>query len=149
MSRWKVRFPVFSGLVVGFALGLGAMALARQTETPSVKVTQLSQRDIVETLDGKSARATVSMVAIAPGQKDSAHRHAGPVFGYVLNGEYAHALDDETIKTYKAGDTFYEPSGALHRVAQNPSSKTETRLLAVILHSRETTRATIPAKNSQ
>ena len=81
MSTRNVRFPVISGLVVGFAFGLGAMALARQTETAPVKVTQLSQRDIVEKLDGKSAMGTVSMVTIAPGQKDSAHRHTGPVFG--------------------------------------------------------------------
>jgi quercetin dioxygenase-like cupin family protein len=148
MSTRNIRFPVISGLVVGFAFGFGA-ALARQTETAPVKVTQLSQRDIVEKLDGTSAMATVSMVTIAPGQKDSAHRHTGPVFGYVLSGEYAHALDDEPIKTYKAGDTFYEPSGALHRVAQNPDSKTETRLLAVILHSRQTKQATVPAKSTR
>jgi len=145
MRTCPIRFPRIPGLVAGFALGLGTMALARQIETPPVKVTQLSQRDIVETLDGKSARVTVSMVTIAPGQKDSAHRHTGPVFGYVLNGEYAHALDEEPIRNYKAGETFYEPSGALHRVAQNPNSKTETRLLAVILHSRDTKQATVRA----
>ena len=53
-----------------------------------------------------------------PGQKDSPHRHAGPVFGYVLEGEYEHAIDDEPVKTYKAGETFYEPSGCVHRVAE-------------------------------
>ena len=53
----------------------------------------------------------MEVVTIGPGQKDSAHRHVGPVFGYVLEGEYAHAIDDEPIKTYKAGETFYEPSG--------------------------------------
>jgi hypothetical protein len=53
----------------------------------------------------------------------------GPVFGYVLEGEYEHALDDEPVKTYKAGDMFYEPSGSVHRVARNPSGKTRTRLL--------------------
>jgi quercetin dioxygenase-like cupin family protein len=50
------------------------------------------------------------------------------VFGYVLEGEYEHAMDDEPAKTSKAGETFYEPSGSVPRVAQNPSDKTRTRL---------------------
>ena len=109
-------------------------------------MTQLSQRDIIEKLDGKDASATVLEVTFEPGQKDSPHRHAGPVFGYVLEGEYEHAIDDEPVKTYKAGDTFYEPSGCVHRVAQNPSGKTKTRLLAVILHPRDVKEVTVREK---
>jgi quercetin dioxygenase-like cupin family protein len=71
------------------------------------------------------------------------------VFGYVLEGEYEHALDDEPVKKYKAGDTFYEPSRCLHRVARNPSGKTRTRLLAVILHPRDDKEVTIPVKGKE
>ncbi len=74
------------------------MTLAQHTGKGEVKVTQLSQRDIIEKLDGKDASATVLEVAFEPGQKDSSHRHAGPVFGYVLEGEYEHAIDDEPVK---------------------------------------------------
>ena len=114
-----------------------------------MKVAQLSQRDIIEKLDGKSASATVSEVTFEPGQEDLSHRHAGPVFGYVLEGEYEHAINDEPVKTYKAGDTFYEPSGCVHRVARNPSDKSRTRLLAVILHSRDTKEVTLPHKGKE
>jgi quercetin dioxygenase-like cupin family protein len=48
---------------------------------------------------------------------------SGPVFGYVLEGEYEHAINDEPVKTYKAGSTFYQPSGAVHRVARNPATR--------------------------
>jgi quercetin dioxygenase-like cupin family protein len=99
-----------------------------------VMVTQLSPREIIEKLDGKAASATVLDVTFEPGQEDSPHHHTGPAFGYVLKGEYEHALDDEPVKTYKAGDTFYEPSGSVYRVARNPSGKIRTRLLTVILH---------------
>ena len=149
MSTLNVRHRAISGLVVCFAVGLGGSALAQDTGKGQVKVTQLSQRDIIEKLDGKDARVTVSVVTIGPGQKDSAHRHSGPVFGYVLEGEYEHAINDEPITTYKAGETFYEPSGAVHRVAQNPNRKTDTRLLAVILHSRDTTKVTVPEKSKE
>src|SRR3954447_22278880 len=74
------------------------------------------------------------------------HRHAGPVFGYVLEGEYEHALNDDPVKTYKAGDTFYEPSGCVHRVTRNPSTKSKARLLAVILHPRDAREVTVPEK---
>jgi quercetin dioxygenase-like cupin family protein len=58
-------------------------------------------------------------------------------------------MDDEPIKTYRAGETFYEPSGSVHRVAQNPSNKTQTRLLALIVHSRDATQVTIREKDKE
>ena len=138
-----------TALAICAAIGVVGTTLAQHTGNGHVKSTELSQRDIVEKLDGKDARATVREVTIGPGQTDSAHRHTGPVFGYVLEGEYEHALDDEPVKTYKAGDTFYEPSGSVHRVARNPNGKTRTRLLAVILHARDTKETTLPEKGKE
>ena len=128
-----IRLRTVLAMGVYAVLGVGAPALGAD----QVTVKQLSRRDIVEKIDGKSAGVTVKEVVFEPKGKDSPHRHAGPVFGYVLEGQYEHAIDDEPIKIYEAGDTFYEPSGCLHRVAQNPSSTNKTRLLAVILHPRD------------
>src|SRR5262245_19854951 len=144
MKSFVVKHRTFLALAVCAVIGVSGMTLAHHTGTGHVMVTQLSQRDIIEKLDGKAARATVVEVTFEPGQKDSPHRHTGPVFGYVLEGEYEHAIDDEPVKTYKVGDTFYEPSGSVHRVARNPSGKTRTRLLAVVLHSRDTKEVTVP-----
>ena len=58
------------------------------------------------------------------------------MFGYVLEGEYEHAIDNEPVKTYKAGETFYEPSGSVHRVAQNPSGKIQTYRLRELVGQR-------------
>lgn len=146
MKIFVVRHRTFLALAVCAAIGVGGMALAQHTGKGQVKSTQLSQRDIIEKLDGKDASATVREVTFQPGQKDSPHRHTGPVFGYVLEGEYEHAMDDQPVKTYKAGETFYEPSGSVHRVAQNPSGKTRMRLLAVILHPRDVKEVTVPEK---
>ena len=126
------------------AVGVGGMTLARHDEKGGAKVTQLSRRDIVEKLDGKDAKVTVQEVAIEPGGRVLPHRHTGPVFGYVLEGEYEHALNDDRVTTYKAGDTFYEPSGCVHRVTRNPSARQKTRLLAVILHPRDAEKVTVP-----
>ena len=139
----------------GLALAVCAAAcavgitLAQHAGKGHVKVVQLSQRDIIEKLDGKDATATVKEVSFEPGQNDSPHRHAGPVFGYVLEGEYEHAINDEPVRIYKAGETLYEPSGCVHRVARNPNGKTRTRLLAVILHPRDSKEVTIPQKEKE
>ena len=149
MKIFVVRHRTFLALAVCVAIGVGGMTLAQHTGKGEVKSTQLSQRDIIEKLDGKDARARWREVTFEPGQKDSPHRHAGPVFGYVLEGEYEHAIDGEPVKTYKAGETFYEPSGSVHRVAQNPSDKTKTRLLAVILHPRDAKNVTVREKGKK
>jgi quercetin dioxygenase-like cupin family protein len=128
------------------AVAAGGMTLARHAERDGVTVARLSQRDIVEKLDGKDAKATVEEVTLGPGQEVPPHRHAGPVFGYVLEGEYEHAMDNNPVTTYKAGDTFYEPSGCVHRVTRNPSKTAKTRLLAVILHPRDAKEVTVPEK---
>ena len=111
MKTYVAMNRTFLAFAVVAAIGVGGVTLAHHAENGEVKVTELSQRDIIEKLDGKDASATVVEVTFEPGQKDLPHRHAGPVFGYVLEGEYEHAIDDEPVKTYKAGDTFYEPIG--------------------------------------
>ena len=131
-------------LTLAAGIGVGVAVMFAADHHKAVKVTQLSQRDIIEKLDGKATSVTVVEVTFEPGQNNASHHHTGPVFGYVLEGEYEHALDDEPVKKYKAGDTFYEPSGSVHRVARNPSGKTRTRLLAVILHPRDAQQITIP-----
>ncbi len=136
-------------LAAGIGVGVAVTFAADHDHHEAVKVTQLSERDIIEKLDGKAASATVVEVSFEPGQKDSPHHHTGPVFGYVLEGEFEHALDDEPVQTIKAGDTFYEPTGSVHRVARNPSGRTRTRLLAVILHPRDTKETTVPEKGKE
>lgn len=149
MKVFVARRQTFLAIAIFTVIGVGGITLAHHNGKGHVTVTQLSQRDIIEKLGGKDASATVVEVTFEAGQKDSPHRHAGPVFGYVLEGEYEHAIDDEPVKTYKAGDTFYEPSGCVHRVARNPSVKTRTRLLAVILHARDDKEVTVPEKSKK
>ena len=126
----------------GAFIGVGGMAVARSGEKDRVK--PISAWDIVEKLDGKETRVTVVEVTLEPGQAGKPHRHAGPVIGYVLEGEYEWAIDDQPAKTLKTGDTFYEPTGCLHRVSKNPAAKGNTRVLAVVLHPRDARQITIP-----
>jgi len=126
----------FSSLVALVICGL-ALAAHDQPDKGKPKVTTPSEKDIAEKLDGKKAKATTVEVTLEPGQASAPHRHPGPVFGYVVEGEYEWAIDDQAAKTLKAGDTFYEPTNGLHRVSKNPGN-TKTRVLAVVLHPHDT-----------
>ena len=134
--------------IIMFALAAGGMSLAQHDEQGKggdyVKV--LSQKDIIEKLDGKKAKATMVEVTLAPGQVEAAHRHPGPAFGYVLEGEYEWAIDDNKPKILKAGDTFYEPTGRLHGVSRNPSKQNKARFIAIVLHPEDARDVVIPKK---
>jgi len=134
----------FLALAIVF-LGFCGLGLAGdEADRGRPKVTVLSERDIAETVDGKKTKATTVELTLEPGQQSVPHRHPGPVFGYVLEGEYQWAVDDQPVKTLKAGDTFYEPGGCLHRVSKNPSDKNRTRVLAVVLHPHDAKQLVIP-----
>ena len=120
--------------IVFGTLAVGGMTLAQHAEHGKGGVKTLSQKDITEKLDGKQAKATTVEVTLGPGEASAPHRHPGPAFGYVLEGEYEWAIEDNPVQKLKTGDTFYEPTGCLHRVSKNPSDKSKTRLLAVVLH---------------
>jgi quercetin dioxygenase-like cupin family protein len=130
-------------LALGASLGVAGMSFAFFHEDgESVKV--ISAQDIKEKLDGKDSKVTVVEVTIGPGESGLPHRHPGPGFVYVAEGEYELGIDDQPTKRYKAGETFYEPTGCLHRVSKNPATKGKTRLIAFVVHPRDAKQVAIP-----
>ena len=128
----------------GIILGLAGLTAARHGEGGE-SVKPLAVYDIAEKLDGKEATASAVEVTIAPGQEGVPHRHPGPGLGYILEGEYEWAIDDQPARILKAGETFYEPAGCLHRVSRNPG-KARMRMLAWVLHPRGVKDIAVPVK---
>ncbi len=121
------------------------MAIAYQhKDGESVKV--ISSAEIKEKLDGHDSKVTVRGVTLGPGQAGMPHRHPGPGFVYVLEGEYELGVDDQPTRVFKAGETFYEPTGCLHRVSKNPATSGKTRLIAFVVHPRDAKEIAIPEK---
>ena len=131
--------------VIGLELG-GIIAAHEHEDGESVK--EISAIDIQEKLDGKATKATFVEVTIEPGKSGLAHRHPGPGLVYVLEGEYELGIDDKPTKVFKAGETFYEPTGCLHRVSRNPG-KVKTRLIAIVLHPRDAKQVAVPEPKSK
>ncbi|HVK12726.1 MAG TPA: cupin domain-containing protein, partial [Gemmataceae bacterium] len=82
-------------LAAGIGVGVGVMNAAHHDHGDGERVRELSATDIKEKLDGKDARATVVEVIIEPGQAGVPHRHPGPAFVYVVEGEWETGLDDK------------------------------------------------------
>jgi len=134
----------FITLIAGAMLGIGGLSLAGQDGHGKITVKTIAAQDIAEKVDGKDIKATTVEVTLDPGQSSPPHRHPGPVFGFILEGEYEWGINDQPVKKMKPGDTFYEPAMSLHRVSRNPSDKTKTRVLAVLLLPRDAKQISIP-----
>jgi quercetin dioxygenase-like cupin family protein len=136
----STRFPSLFMISI-IAVGIGDEALAQGARS-SAKV--VSSTNIDEVVGGKKAKATTFEVTFPAGAESTPHRHPGPVFGYVLEGELEYAVGSEKPRILKAGDTFYEPAMILHRISRNPSATATTRVLAVVVHPRAATELVIP-----
>jgi quercetin dioxygenase-like cupin family protein len=132
---------VVAAAAIGLAAGCKTAAGHEEDHPGSVKA--LAFLDIVEKVDAKEARATAVEVTLEAGQAGAPHRHPGPVLGYVLEGEYEWAIDDQPARVLIAGETFYEPAGCLHRVSKNPG-RAKTRVLAWVVHPRDAKSLAIP-----
>jgi quercetin dioxygenase-like cupin family protein len=133
-------------LSVGGMLVIGGWTMAYHDGPARGPAKVIAEKNIAEKVDGKESKVTTVEVTLGPGQSSPPHRHPGPVFGYVLEGEYEWAIDDQPARKLKVGDTFYEPTMCLHRVSRNPSEKGKTRVLAVLLVPRDTRHLSIPEK---
>lgn len=58
------------------------------------------------------AHAMTVVVEYPPGDPGAPpHRHSGPAFGYVLEGEMVFELEGEAERVIRAGEVFWEPGG--------------------------------------
>lgn len=77
---------------------------------------------------------TVLRVDYPPGGKSGKHHHAGSVLAYVLSGTIrSENSATGPSKTYKAGETFFEPAGSEHLVSENASSTESASLIAIFV----------------
>ncbi|MET7747827.1 MULTISPECIES: cupin domain-containing protein [Micromonospora] len=76
--------------------------------------------------------AIIEMPAGDPGSPP--HRHSGPVFGYMLEGEMIFELEGEPERVIKAGEAFWEPGGdVIHYQAANNLPDQQARFLVVMV----------------
>ena len=115
------------GLISVWFLGKSVKA-----ETSALKpVKELSRQALIGPQAGMDA--ILVEVTAAPGAPSMVHRHPGFVMGYVLDGEMKFAINGQDEKVVSAGDSFYEPFGALHTVGGSAKADKPVRFLAFIV----------------
>ncbi|MUN41216.1 cupin domain-containing protein [Actinomadura litoris] len=81
------------------------------------------------------AEAMTVTIELPPGDSGTPpHRHSGPVFGYMLEGEMVFELEGEPERVIRAGEAFWEPGGdVIHYQAANNLNDAWTRFVVVML----------------
>jgi quercetin dioxygenase-like cupin family protein len=145
----KTRIIAIAVLIVGGGLALHA-ARAQQ---PGIKRTDRAAAPTAGSTSGAPLRETVTVAAdkpisnlpgkrlvnhivdYPPGASSVPHRHARSafVYAYVLSGAIRSQVDDEPVRVYRPGETWFENPGSYHRVSENASDTEPARLLAVLV----------------
>ena len=68
------------------------------------------------------------------------------VFAYVLSGEVESQVNDGPKQVYRAGESWYETPGSIHRVSRNASTTAPAKLLAVFVVDTDEKNLTTPLK---
>ncbi len=142
LTRRQVNTTLGASLV---ALLSGAVVpLRAEAAAPEQKATEgkpVTNPPAIPTLlrqsigDVENAEVTMLILNIPPRPSAGPHRafrmhkHAGPVFAYVLEGSVENQVDPEGPKTYKVGDIWYEPAMHVHRSMRNLSETQRARIL--------------------
>jgi len=102
-----------------------------------------TRRDVIkQRLPGEPERdITLVEVTYPPGTGSPPHMHANGVMAFVISGTIASKVGDGPEQTFHAGDAWWEPAGAVHRVSRNASSTQTGTLLAIYIAPAGTTAA--------
>ncbi len=84
--------------------GVSGTVLATGTSAGTMKVETKGPTDVV-----------VRTITIAPGGSTGWHHHPGQLIAVVQKGTLSRTLEDCSVETTTAGQSFIEPSGAKHR----------------------------------
>ncbi|HKD41832.1 MAG TPA: cupin domain-containing protein [Myxococcaceae bacterium] len=140
MSRRRFnRLSLIALLGAGSSLSGAASVLQGPTASPS------SRRDVIkQQLPGEPPRElTLVEVTYPPGAGSPAHLHANGVMAFVVSGTIASKVGDELEQTFKTGDAWWEPPGAVHRMSRNASSTEPAVLLAIYIAPKGVGRANL------
>ena len=97
-----------------------------------------TRRDVIkQEIPGEPPR-DLSLVEVTypPGTGSPPHLHANGVMAFVVSGTITSKVGDGPEQTFHAGEAWWEPPGAVHRVSRNESSTEPAKLLAVYVAAR-------------
>ncbi|QOZ36877.1 cupin domain-containing protein [Bradyrhizobium sp. CCBAU 53421] len=129
LTRRDVNRASLLSLLAAIAAACGADAAAQAQNSAS------SRREVIRQALPGDPRREISLVEVhyPPGTGSPAHAHANGVMAFVVSGSISSQVGEGPEQTYKAGDAWWEPAGAVHRVSRNPSATVPATLLAIYI----------------
>ncbi len=93
------------------------------------------RREVIkQRLPGEPEREiTLIEVTYPPGTGSLAHLHPNGVMAFVVSGSVTSKVGDAPEQTFHAGEAWWEPPGAVHRISRNASSTEPAALLAIYI----------------
>jgi quercetin dioxygenase-like cupin family protein len=125
INRRGFSYSSLAALLTSLACGASARA-AGATST---------RREVIkQALPGDPPRDLLLLEVTYPaGTGSPAHLHANGVMAYVVSGSVASQVGDGPEQIYRAGEAWWEPPGAMHRVSRNASASEPATLLAIYI----------------
>jgi quercetin dioxygenase-like cupin family protein len=131
VTRRRFDYLSVRWLILGALATLPGAAAAQ----PVPERSGSTRRDVIkQRLPGEPER-DISLVEVTypPGAGSPPHLHANGVVAFVVSGAIVSKVGDGPAQTFRAGDAWWEPEGAIHRVSRNASSTESAKLLAIYI----------------
>lgn len=135
MSVATNRRTFNQGALVSALAALAARSIAPTSVQAAESAGASSRHEVIkQTLPGKPDRdLTLVEVTYPPGTGSPPHLHANGVMAFVVAGAIASQVGEGPEHTYRAGEAWWEPPGAVHRVSRNASATEPATLLAIYI----------------
>jgi quercetin dioxygenase-like cupin family protein len=149
VTRRRFNSSSLHSLLLTFVAALPGAAAAQ----PQPERSASTRRGVIkQRLPGEPER-DISLVEVSypPGTGSPPHLHANGVMAFVVSGTIASKVGDGPEQTFHAGDAWWEPEGAIHRVSRNASSTESATLLAIYIAPKGATPADLmkPIRDSK
>lgn len=147
-GSWKRRNTIVAAvaIVAGAALSAALYVMAQDpcpaamhmadgstAAAPGRPATEIKPISCTPLPDIPGKAVTVAVVDFPPDAYTPRHRHPGNVTAFVLKGTLKSQLAGEPPITYTQGQSWFEPTGAIHLYAENASKTEPASLLAMFV----------------
>jgi quercetin dioxygenase-like cupin family protein len=127
--------PSWFSIALRSVLGVAAVsfvAFAQETKTSPAAPRVLFSAPLPD-VPGKSLVVVPLKWGPNTGHTRVDHRHPGSVYVYVTEGTVRLGIEGQPVREVRAGESFFEPPGALHTVAESASATEPAAAIAVMI----------------
>ena len=105
------------------------MSAANGNLPPGVEMISIQPEGAARIPAGAEARTI--RITLSPGDPGAPpHRHPGPIFGYVTEGEVLFELEGQPPRVLRAGDALFEPGGdVIHYQGANNLADAQSQMV--------------------